>query len=596
MSSEAASSISASVHSKKSVPKTPLEAFWRELRPFSRYIVQFCLIYFVSVLLQLGIAFATQAVVDVGIARNDVPFLYVLAIAHLSLLLGTIAGDTLLNAVLMHVGARVHLNMVTGFLRKLTELPLKFFVMRSPGDIMERVADNYRVKEFVMGDSFGFVMALLNVLVFGTILVMYNATVFFISVAGSLLAIGWTVAVLPIEKKIDNERFGLQSLKNGRLLEMVAGMEEIKVQNMEERALENWHQLHRPWFQLTLKSMWFSQLQIQGSRVINEVKRAIVSLVLALAVVDQQLTIGGMFAITYLLGNIDGPLQRVASFTKSAQAALLSTDRLLQVHQEPNDHDYLSNYAAIGSADTTADVTVDGLSFRYGGSDSKMILNNVSFTAPAGKVTAIVGMSGSGKTTLLRLILGLHMPTGGAIRVGDESLQQIDTRTWRKRCGVVMQSAMIFRDSVAQNIAGAERPPDMARVAFAAKVAEIEEFVKDLPDAYQTILGSQGGGMSGGQRQRLQIARAVYRDPEFFLLDEATSSLDVASEHNIIENLTKQMAGRTTIVIAHRLSTVRHADQIIVLNEGTLAEKGTHEELLANKGIYHNLVCTQLSD
>ena len=512
-------------------------------------------------------------------------------IAQLTLFFSRTAVEFIRNRILFHVGTRVYVSVISDFLIKVMKLPMSFFDTRTVGDILQRVQDHTRIQQFLTTTTLNTAFSAFTLVVFSTVLALYSRAIFFLFLGVSLVYAAYVMLFLKRRRELDHQRFAELSRNQNTLVELISGMSEIKLANAEQQKRWSWERVQARLFRVELRALGLDQAQTGGAMFINELKNIAVTFLAAKLVIDGSLTLGMLVAVQYIIGQLNTPLNQLVSFMHTAQDARISLDRLGEIHGRSDEE---RAEEKIGLMPEDRDIRLEGASFDYGGPLARPVLQDLDLTIPAGKVTAIVGSSGSGKTTLLKLLLKFYEPTGGTIRVGSADLQNVSGRMWRDACGVVMQDGFLFGDSIARNIAVGYDEVDPARLARAARVANIHEFVEGLPIAYNTHVGQEGIGMSQGQKQRMMIARAVYKDPEYLFFDEATSSLDANNERQIMENLEEFFRGRTVVVIAHRLSTVKNADQIVVLDQGRIIERGTHAELVARRGSYFALVKNQL--
>ena len=541
--------------------------------------------------LQLLMPLLTQSVVDVGVNTQNVPFIYLVLGAQLMLMAGRLSVEFIQSWLLLHVSTRVNLSILSDFLIKLMRLPLSFFDTKRFGDIMQRVGDHHRIEAFVTGQALSLPFALVNIVVISVVVALYSLPIFGVYVAANLLYAGWIMLFLRHRRQLDTKRFDLAAQNQSSLVQLIQGMQEIKLAGAERHNRWAWERLQARLFRWQMKSLSLGQYQQVGAFVINDGKNILITCLAAQAVINGQMTLGAMLAMQQLIGQLNGPVSQLVGLSQSLQDAKISLERLNEIHtlpdEEPAEQPRIQEIAA-------ADLWVRQLSFRYPGAGNEPVLHGVDLHIPLGKTTAIVGMSGSGKTTLLKLLLKFYDPTQGEIRLGEAALRNVGHAAWRAQCGVVMQDGFIFSDTIARNVAvGAERI-DAHKLDHAVRVANLREFVDGLPSGLHTKIGAEGTGISQGQRQRILIARAVYKDPQFIFFDEATNALDATNEAVIMKNLAEFFRGRTVVIVAHRLSTVCHADQIVVLDKGALTEAGTHVELVAQRGAYWQLVKNQL--
>lgn len=488
------------------------------------------------------------------------------------------------------MSTRINVNLISDFLIKLMQLPLSFFDTKMIGDLLQRISDHRRIERFLTGSTLSILLSFFNIIVFGAVLLIYNLYIFLVFLVASVLYVGWITFFLKKRKEVDYLAFQQYSDNHNSLIEMIQGMPEIKLQGSQQKRRWQWTHIQAKLFRTQIKSLSITQYQDVGASFINQSKDILISFIAAMAVINGQMTLGMMLAVQYIIGQLNGPLNQLMGFVRSAQDAKISLERLGEIHQQENEESQHSQHINFVPHE---DLIIKDLSFSYT-PVSEPVLRNINLVIPRGKVTAIVGMSGSGKTTLIKLLLGFYKATKGNILVGQIPLAQIRQKIWRQLCGVVMQDGYIFSDTIANNIAESDDLIDQQKLIKAVKTANIQSFIEELPLSYNTIIGARGNGVSQGQRQRLLIARAIYKSPDFIFFDEATNALDAKNEKIIVDNLNTFFEGRTVVVVAHRLSTVKNADQIVVLEEGEIQEIGKHDDLIAKRGIYYNLVSNQL--
>ncbi len=559
---------------------------------FKKFLAQLGAGALLGSLLNLIFPFLTQALVDHGIGNRDVNFVYAILIAQLMLFFSRTATEFIRGWILVHMGTRINVAIISEFLMKLMRLPLSYFSSRNLGDVLQRVSDHSKIEEFLTSHSINIVFALLNLIVFSIIMAVYSGLIFSIFLFGSLAAIFWVTLFLNRRRVLDYQQFTHMSRNQNAIVQLVRGMPEIKMNQAEASQRWAWESIQGKLFNIRLKSLAVEQYQQAGTLFLNEGKNIWITFIAAQQVISGELTLGMMMAITYILGQMNAPIEQLLQFIRQAQDAKISMERLGEIQEMKEEKEALD--IELNETVPVGDLTLHDLSFKYSRHDTGYILDNLNLTFPLCKTTAIVGSSGSGKTTLMKLLLKFYELDDGYITIGEQDLKYICPDAWRTNCGVVMQDGYIFSDSVANNIAmGAERV-DFERVIHAAKTANIHSEIEKLPQGYHTKIGQEGIGLSGGQTQRVLIARAVYKNPDYLLFDEATSALDANNEKVIQENLQSFFKGKTVVIIAHRLSTVKNADQIIVLNEGEIVEQGSHIELTDQKGFYFDLVKNQL--
>ena len=562
------------------------------LKPYRRYIFQLILGLITSSIISLIFPFLTQSLVDTGIGNSNIAFVVMILIAQLILTLSQTANGLLRNWINLHVTSRVSISLISDFLIKLMKLPIAFFDVKLIGDIMQRIGDHNRIRSFLTDSLISIIFAVITLVMYTVIMASYNLGILAVFLIGSLLYVGWVLIFLKRRRELDYKRFQQSAANQSNIVQLVTGMQEIKLNGCEKQKRWEWERIQIKLFKVSLKSMMLNQNQQLGAVFINQAKDILISFLSAHAVIKGEMTLGMMMAVQYIIGQLNAPIQQFIGFTQAAQDARISLERLGEIHNR--DDEEKPDDAKINDIPADKDIEIRKLCFQYEGPDSEKVLDNISFIIPAKKITAIVGVSGSGKTTLIKLLLGFYNPVKGDVLIGGTALSRFSQREWRRCCGVVMQEGFIFSDTIAGNIGLMDEMPDKQKIDRATETASIKEFVENLPLGYNTRIGNDGHGLSTGQKQRILIARAVYKEPDFIFLDEATNSLDARNEKAIMENLSAFFKGRTVVVVAHRLSTVKNADKIVVLEKGRLVEEGTHRELVETKGAYYNLVKDQL--
>jgi ATP-binding cassette subfamily B protein len=562
------------------------------LRPYHKMLVQLFLGLLLGSMLQLLFPFLTQSIVDQGIGNRNISFIFLVLIAQLVLTLSRVSVEFIRGWILLHLGTRINISLISDFLSKLMRLPMRYFDTKMTGDLMQRIGDHRRIESFLTSTSLSVIFSLVNLIIFGVVLLMYSPQIFLIFFVGSAIYALWVWLFLKKRAELDHRRFAQMSANQSNLIQLIQGMQEIKLSGCEQQKRWEWESIQARLFRVGIKGLALSQYQQSGAILINEFKNIVITVIAAKSVVDGNLTLGMMMAVQYIIGQLNSPIDQLINFINVTQDAKISLERLGEVHLREDEENIESS--TISEIPDQADLSIQNLSFRYEGPDSDLVLNNVSITILHGKQTAIVGTSGSGKTTLVKLLLGFYPTTSGEIRIGTNNLDAFSLRRWREECGVVMQDGFIFSDTIARNIAPGVEIINKSRLLNAARIANIGDFISALPLGYNTKIGSEGHGLSQGQKQRILIARAVYKDPKFIFFDEATNALDANNEKVILENLQEFVKGRTSVVVAHRLSTVKNADQIVVIEKGKVVEVGTHKELSEQKGAYYTLVKNQL--
>ncbi|EGQ14497.1 peptidase domain-containing ABC transporter [Prevotella nigrescens] len=562
------------------------------IKQYRKYFGQIVLGLLVGSLLQLILPFLTQSIVDVGIKNQNIGFIWLILLGQLMLTISRTAIDFIRRWLLLHISLRINISLVSDFFIKLLKLPMSFFDTKLMGDLMQRMGDHNRVNSFLTQQTLSIVFSLFTFVVFSIVLLSYNWLVFAIFMLGSLLYGGWLALFLRRRKVLDYELFEQQAINNNKTYEFITSMQEIKLQDCEQRRRWEWEDVQADLFNVQMKSLKLQQTQEAGSIFINELKNIVITVVAATAVIHGQLTLGMMLAVQYIIGQLNSPVEQLMSFFYSVQDVRISLERINEIHRMDDENGKQGLETSVKEEDSGIDM--ENINFKYDPHALKTIIDNVSLTIPKGKVTAIVGASGSGKTTLIKLMLGYYPVLGGQINIGGTDVNTLNKKWWRRQCGVVMQDGVIFSESIARNIAVDDGEIDKERLRKAAEIACIHDYVMGLPLKYNTKIGRDGVGLSQGQKQRILIARAVYKNPDYIFLDEATNSLDANNERMIVEHLDEFYKGKTVVIVAHRLSTVKNADQIVVLDKGKVVEIGNHETLTAKRGAYYNLVKNQL--
>ena len=569
--------------------------------PYKAFLTQLVIGLFAGSVLQLVFPFLTQSIVDVGIRNRNIHFIYLILFAQLFLFFGKTALEFIRSWILLHLSTRINISLISDFFIKLMNLPISFFDVRMTGDIMQRVNDHHRIERILTTSSLSVLFSIINMLIMGGVLAYYNIQIFAVFFSGSLLYFLWVILFLKRREKLDYKRFSETSQEQSKVMELINGMQEIKLHNAEKQKRWGWEYAQARLFKVSMKGLVLEQTQTIGSDFINELKNIIIVFLSAKLVIDGEITLGMMMAISSIVGSLNGPIVQLIIFIREVQDAKISLARLSEIHEKEDEMQQEENQTH--EIPKNCDIVIQDLSFRYIGS-SAPVLTNLNLTIPANKITAIVGTSGSGKTTLMKLLLKFYEPNSGNINLYSNSspdisgikidLANLSQKAWRANIGTVMQEGFIFNDTIANNIAIGIDSIDKKRLAYAADVANISEYINGLPLGYNTKIGMEGLGMSVGQKQRLLIARAVYKNPEMLFFDEATSALDANNEKTIMEKLEIFFKNKTVVVIAHRLSTVMNADQIVVLEKGKIIEVGNHKELVKQKGSYYELVRNQL--
>lgn len=573
-------------------PNKDIRYFFRYLKPFKSQLIQLIIGLLVGSILALILPFLTQAMVDQGIGNNNLSFVTLILITQLVLFITQLTIEFIRNWITLHTNTRISISLISDFLSKLMKLPLHFFDTKNIGDIMQRIGDNGRIQSFLTGSTLMTLFSFVNFIIFAIILAYYNFVILAIFLLGNALYIIWILFFLRYRRKLDMARFSQASANQSNLVQIVTGMQEIKLNNCEKQQRWKWERIQVKLFKISIKGLALGQYQQIGAVFFTQTTSLFISFIAARSVIEGDMTLGMMMAVSYIIGQLSGPIGQTIGFIQAAQDAKISLERLNEIHNKEDEEQSIES--KINELPNKKYIHVKDLYFSYDGADRNYVLNGINLIIPENKVTAIVGASGSGKTTLIKLLLAFYQPNKGEIKIKDISIDSINPHLWRQKTGAVMQDGFIFSDTIANNIAVGEEIVNKQRLLHSVEVANIKEFIESLPLKYNTKIGMEGNGISQGQRQRLLIARAVYKNPDFLFFDEATNALDANNEKIILDNLNGFYKGKTVVIVAHRLSTVQNADNIIVMDNGQIIEEGTHKELTLNKGAYYTLVKNQL--
>ncbi len=574
------------------VNRTGFKFLLKYLKPYKKLVVQLLLGFLIGSLIQLILPFLTQSVVDIGINNQDVHFIYLILIAQLVLFISRMSVEFIRSWILLHISTRINISIISEFLTKLMRLPLGFFDTKMVGDILQRIEDHQRVERFLTARTLGILFSMFSLVVFAIVLAIYSIAIFFVFIGGSLLYFLWIYLFMRKRRVLDYKRFAQLSVNQSKLIQLITGMQEIKLNNYEKEKRWEWERIQARLFRVNVKSLALEQYQDAGSVFINETKNILITILAATSVIHGDITLGMMLAVMYMIGQMNSPLKQLILFMQVAQDAKISLERLSEVHEKEDEEKQGIMRATLLPADTT--IALRNVAFQYQGPRSPRVLNEITLQIKANETTAIVGVSGSGKTTLIKLLLGFYEPLEGEIKIGGTLLKNYARSVWRQNCGVVLQDGYLFSDTIAQNIVLSTGQIDKERLLNAVNMANIRDYIESLPLGYNTKIGQEGVGLSQGQKQRILIARAIYKDPEYLFFDEATNALDARNEKTIMQNMNEFSKGKTVVVVAHRLSTVKNAGQIVVLDKGRIVETGKHEMLIARKGTYYHLVKDQL--
>lgn len=559
---------------------------------YKKYFAQIFISLFLATIFQLILPFLAQNIVDIGINTRDIHFIYIVLAGQFVIFAAKLITDFIRSWLLIFISTRINLSLLSDFWIKLMRLPMHYFDTKKYGDIMQRIDDHHRIEQFLTGSTISTLFSILNLITYSIVMLFYNTTAYLIFLVGSVFYIGWIILFLKVRKKLDYKKFALSSDENSITMHLVQGIQEIKLSNSEHLKRWEWENIQTKLFKLGFEGLTINQIQQSGAFFINESKNILITFIIAKSVIDGQISLGVMMAIQYIIGQLNSPIEQMVGFIQQGQDAKLSLERLNEIHleedEEPRDKEFIRSISEEHS------LRFENVSFKYPGAGNENVLKNLSVSIDQNKVTAIVGMSGSGKTTMLKLLLKYYDSYEGNILIGDSNLRNISPSYWRSQCGIVMQEGYIFSDTIAHNIAVSEAVPYQERLLQACKMANLMTFIDSLPLKWNTKIGKEYSGISQGQKQRILIARAIYKDPRFLFLDEATNSLDANNEKEVLDNLNTFFEDRTVVIVAHRLSTVKNADNILVMKDGEIAETGTHQALTAKKGLYYELVKNQL--
>ncbi len=561
-------------------------------RLYDKYLFQLLLGLLIGSCIQLIIPFLTQSIIDIGLNNNDLGFIYLVLFAQLALVIGRMSVEFIRGWLLLHIGTRVNVAIISGFLQKLMSLPIAFFDIKLTGDILQRIEDNNRIEEFLTSASLNILFSFFNLVIFGIVLGIYSIKIFALFLIGSILYGIWISLFMKSREKLDHQRFKQMSESGSQLITIINGMQEIKLTQSEMSMRWQWEKLQASLFGIKMKGLGIIQYQSAGATFINEVTNLAITVVAATAVLKGEITLGMMLAVQFIIGQLNAPVSQIIGFFRMSQDAKMSLNRLAEVHEMADEE--AEPEMKVRKLPERKDIYINNVSYQYEGPHSPFVLKDIDLFIEEDKTTAIVGTSGSGKTTLLKLILGFYQPVAGEILVGDTRLSNISLKIWRSKTGAVMQDGFLFPDTIAANIAPGIAEINEEKLMKAVEISNIKGFIESLPLGYNTKIGLNGHGLSEGQKQRLLIARVIYKDPDIIIFDEATNSLDAGTEKVIVDNLSEFFIGKTVVVVAHRLSTVKDASNIVVMDDGRIVEMGSHSSLIAKSGAYYRLIKNQL--
>lgn len=572
--------------------KRNLSFYLRYLFPYRSQLCQLVVGMLLGSVFSLILPFLTQAMVDQGIGNRNLNFITLILIAQLVLSVTQMGVGFIQSWISLHMNTRISITLISDFLAKLMRLPIRFFDAKNIGDILQRIGDHGRIQSFMTGTTLTTIFSFFNFFIFAFIMAYYNLTILVVFLVGNALYVTWILSFMRYRRKLDNARFAQASANQSNMVQLITGMQEIKLNNCEKQQRWKWESIQVKLFKISIQGTALGQIQQVGSLFFSRTTSLLISFLAAKAVVDGEITLGMMMSISYIIGQLSGPIGQVIGFSQSLQDAKISLERLNEINNKEDEVAVVESKINTLPEDKT--LKLENVNFSYDGAEREYVLENLNLTIPQNKVTAIVGASGSGKTTIIKLLLGFYEPVKGNIKVGNYSLTDINPHLWRQNTGAVMQEGFLFSDTIANNIALSEETVDQKKLLYAVETANIKDFIESLPLKYNSKIGMEGSGVSQGQKQRLLIARTIYKNPMFIFFDEATNALDANNERIILDNLKEFYKGRTVVIVAHRLSTVQNADNIIVLDEGKVIEEGTHKELTEKKGAYYTLVRNQL--
>lgn len=578
---------------KKPIKTAPIKTLYKYFQPYKVDLIHLCIGLLGGSLITLIFPFLTQLLIDKGVAFKSLNIIFLILLGQLFLFLGASFIEIIRNWVLLHIGTRTNITILSSFLTKLTQLPLSFFDSKRIGDFMQRIEDHNRIEDFLTSQSLFTFFSLINFIVFLAVLAYYSVWIILVYLLLTLVAVGWMFLFYKQRRLLDFTNFAYKSENQSSILELLNGMQEIKLNNFEAYKQNEWEDIQIKLFINNMSILRIDQYQLVGYNFINQFKNIVVTFIAAQQVILGNISLGAMLSITYIVGQMNSPIEQLITFFRSLQDTQLSLERLDEINQKQNE-EQAEHLTQLPVNTAQKGIQITDLSFRYEGPQSPAVLQDLNLFIPEGNVTAIVGASGSGKTTLMKLLLKFYPINHGKITINGSSLEELSPKWWRQNCGTVLQDGFIFSDTIARNIATNELDMDEQKLEHAIKMANLESYIEKLPLGVLTKIGANASGLSGGEKQRILIARAIYKNPMYLFFDEATSALDADNEKVIMNNLNQFFQKKTVFIIAHRLSTVKNAQQIIVLNKGEIVEQGNHQELVQLKGHYFHLVKNQL--
>lgn len=577
---------------KKAPHKFSMKYFLKYIMPHKWSILQLLLGALVLISLGYISPFISQAIVDIGILKKDLAFIILMVIAQIIINTSKTIIIFFQSWISLRMNTIINVNLVSNYLNKLSQMPMSFFESKTMGDILQRIGDHDRIKSFLMNDTINVIFSITTFIAFVVVLGIYNIHILSIFLLGNAVYVTWVLSFMKYRKELDNKAFHESALLQNNMVQFIQGMQEIKLNCIEREKCWEWEHLQARLYKISRKAMLLGQIQSAGSLIFSSTTGVVLSYITAQKVVTGEMTLGMMTSLSFILGQVAAPIGSFIGFAQRYQDAKISLERLADIHSQDDEHKEYEEKKSILPKDKN--IILNKVSFSYSGNINNLVLKNISIQIPQNKITAIVGKSGCGKTTLIKLLQGLYKPLSGEIMIGDTVLENINKYVWRNHIGAVMQDGYIFSDSISKNIT-LHNEVDIQKLESVLKAVNLNDFIQSLPHGYDTKIGNDGMQLSQGQRQRILLARILYRKPQVVFLDEATNALDTQNEFYIMNNIRELLYNHTIIIVAHRLSTIKKADNIIVIDNGEVIEQGTHERLLEQKGTYFQLINTQLN-
>lgn len=565
--------------------------FLRILKEHKKKLLFSFILTLLALIANWAIPVLFQQIIDKGIKNKDIHYIYIISLGQFSLFIGYLMSMYFSNILLTKNSFEIGISFLKDYLNKLIKLPASFFDTKANSDLIQLVDDQENLKSFLSYDFVDAVLAICNIFIFSILIIHYKFIVFIIFLAFALLSTIWSLLFLTKRRTINYRRFSLFSEGKSHIYELIMGMKEIKLNSAQKKRVQHVCEIQDGINKFQLKELFINAYSSLGSSSFSKIRDIFITIICSCLVIEGKITLGMLMTISYLIAQISTSLDKLLRFTINIQDAKLSFERLTEIQQNAEEN---TDRTIQPSFEFLEKLNLSHVWFKYLGNQSPFVLEDISCSIEIGQVTAIVGSSGSGKTTLLKLLLSFYNPSKGVILLNNTPMNKINSDIWRKNCGVVMQDGFLFSGSIMENIAISDDKPEMKKIYKAAQIACIHDFIESLPMKYDTCIGNTGIELSGGQKQRILIARAIYKNPKFLFLDEATSFLDATNELSIMNNLSEFFRGRTVLIIAHRLSTVKNANKIIVLEKGKIVEQGNHESLIRQKGRYFHLIRNQL--